>query len=58
MQIIMMEKYRKFKNQRTDIYSELNEEQFELLYGCCLFHDDKELTEFNDIDDDNDDSVD
>ena len=47
-----MEKYKKLKNQKQPGYLDLNEEQFELSYGCCLFHDDKELTEFNDVDDD------
>jgi len=47
-----MEKYRKFKNQIQSGLLDLNEEEFELSYGCCLFHDDNELTEFNDVDDD------
>ena len=48
----MMEKYRKFKNRKQSDLIDLNEEEFELSYGCCLFHDDRELTEFNDVDDD------
>ncbi|MFX0004597.1 MAG: hypothetical protein ACFE9C_11175 [Candidatus Hodarchaeota archaeon] len=49
-----MKQWKKFLISKGDDPQEVDEEdEYRISDGCCYFHDQEELNEFNDIDDDN-----
>jgi len=48
----MMNKFTEDLRHWREKHSDYIEEEFEISYGCCLFHDSSELSNFTNIDDD------
>ena len=47
-----MNKFAEYMKHWRENNSDIIEEEFEISYGCCLFHDSGELSNFTNIDDD------
>ena len=47
-----MNKFAEYMRHWREKNSDILEEEFEISYGCCLFHDSVELSNFTNIDDD------
>ena len=50
--ILTMNKFAEYLRHWRENNSDSIEEVFEISYGCCLFHDSGELSNFTNIDDD------
>jgi hypothetical protein len=50
--ILTMNKFAEYLRHWREKNPDIIEEEFEISYGCCLFHDSSELSNFTNIDDD------